>query len=61
MASDPVRLVVEINPGEPVSGSAAREGEAPVPFEGLLGFLALFERLRQRIDPSDAEGLPQTR
>ena len=41
-----VRVVVELEPGDPVSGSAAREGEAQVPFEGMLAFLSLFERLR---------------
>jgi hypothetical protein len=41
-----VRVVVEIEPGEPICGSAAREGEQQVPFEGMLGFLTLFDRLR---------------
>jgi hypothetical protein len=43
-----VRVVVEIEPGEPVCGSAGREGEPQIPFEGMLGFLSLFERLRPR-------------
>ena len=42
-----MRLVVELDPGEPVCGSAGLEGEPPTRFEGLLGFLALFEALRQ--------------
>ena len=43
-----VRLVVEVETGEPVCGTAGREGEPQVPFEGMLGFLSLFDRLRQR-------------
>jgi hypothetical protein len=50
-----VRVVVEIEPGEPVCGSAAREGEAQIPFEGMLGFLSLFDRLRAGAEPPDAE------
>ena len=50
-----MRVVVEIEPGEPVSGSAGREGEPQVPFEGMLGFLALFERLRARRDSPDED------
>lgn len=47
MDRDRVRIVVDIEPGEPVSGAAGRDGDPPVRFEGMLGFLALFERLRQ--------------
>jgi hypothetical protein len=46
-----IRVVVEIEPGEPVCGSAGREGEPQIPFEGMLGFLSLFERLRPRDAP----------
>lgn len=41
--------------GEPVCGSAAREGEAQIPFEGMLGFLTLFDRLRAGTEPEDPE------
>jgi len=44
-----VRLVIELDPGDPVCGSAAREGEPQIPFEGMLGFLSLFERLFERL------------
>jgi hypothetical protein len=50
-----VRVVVEIESGEPVCGSAAREGEAQIPFEGMLGFLTLFDRLRAGTEPPDPE------
>jgi hypothetical protein len=53
--------VVEIEPGEPVCGSAAREGEPPVRFEGMLGFLSLFDRLRSGGDAPEAEGSPEAR
>jgi hypothetical protein len=43
-----VRLVVEIEPGDPVCGSAGREDGPQIPFEGMLGFLSLFDRLRTR-------------
>jgi hypothetical protein len=43
-----VRLVVEIEPGDPVCGSAGREDGPQIPFEGMLGFLSLFDRLRAR-------------
>jgi hypothetical protein len=46
MDRDSVRIVVDIEPGDPVSGAAGRDGDPPVRFEGMLGFLALFERLR---------------
>jgi hypothetical protein len=49
MTEDRTRIVVDLDPagpGEPVSGSAAREGEPHARFEGMLGFLSLFERLR---------------
>jgi hypothetical protein len=49
------RLVIELEPGEPVSGWAAREGEPPVRFEGLLAFISLFERLRSSDEPEDRE------
>jgi hypothetical protein len=52
MESKRVRVVVEIEPGEPVSGSAAREGQPQIPFEGMLGFLSLFDRLRTGADSS---------
>jgi hypothetical protein len=45
-----VRLVIELEPGEPVCGSLGREGETPTRFEGMLGFLSLFERLRREQD-----------
>jgi hypothetical protein len=50
-----VRVVVELElePGEPVCGSAALEGELPVPFEGMLAFLSVFEQLQMRARPSD--------
>jgi hypothetical protein len=47
MDRDSVRIVVDIEPGEPVSGAAGRVGDPPVRFEGMLGFVALFQRLRQ--------------
>jgi hypothetical protein len=50
-----VRLVIELDPGDPVCGSAAREGEPQIPFEGMLGFLSLFERLRAPGEPHAAE------
>jgi hypothetical protein len=43
--------VVELEPGEPVCGAAGLEGEEPLPFEGMLGFLTLFDRLRSRALP----------
>lgn len=46
-----VRVIVEIEPGEPICGSAARVGEAQIPFEGMLGFLSLFDRLRPGGEP----------
>jgi hypothetical protein len=52
--SSRVRVVVEIEPGEPVCGSVARDGEPQIPFEGMLAFVSLFERLRTR-DPEPAE------
>jgi hypothetical protein len=53
-----IRVVVEIEPGEPVCGSAGREGEPQIPFEGMLGFLSLFDRLRSREPAPDAESAP---
>jgi hypothetical protein len=50
-----VRVVVEIESGEPVCGSAAREGEVQIPFEGMLGFLTLLDRLRAGTEPPDPE------
>jgi hypothetical protein len=50
---DSLRLVVELEPGEPVCGSAGIEGETPVRFEGMLEFLALVERLRARAQQTD--------
>ncbi len=46
MQSASMRIIVELKPGEPVCGSAGRDGEPPIPFEGMLGFLSLFEHLR---------------
>jgi hypothetical protein len=57
-----LRLVVEIEPGEPVCGSAGIEGERQIPFEGLLGFLSLFDRLRgERQAEPDTAGGPESR
>ncbi len=53
-----MRLVVEIEPGEPVCGSAGREGEPQIPFEGMLGFLSLFDRLRTHQEPDDIKAPP---
>jgi hypothetical protein len=53
-----VRVVVELDPGEPVCGSAGLEGETQVPFEGMLGFLALFDRLRARASDPDTRVQP---
>lgn len=50
-----VRLVVEFEPGEPVSGSMCREGQASTPFVGMIDFLALLERLRCG-EPGEAVG-----
>jgi hypothetical protein len=55
MDSARVRLVIELEPGDPVCGSAAREGEPQIPFEGMLGFLSLFEQLRATADLHAAE------
>jgi hypothetical protein len=41
------RVIVDFDPGEPVCGWAAREHGPRFRFEGLLAFLALFERLRR--------------
>jgi hypothetical protein len=43
---DSLRLVIELEPGDPVCGSAGVEGETATRFEGMLGFLALLDRLR---------------
>ena len=40
------RLIIEVEPGEPVSGWASREGGPREPFDGILDFLLLFEHLR---------------
>jgi hypothetical protein len=48
-----MRIVVNIEPGEPVCGTAGRDGEPQVPFEGMLGFLSLFERLRSDVHGSE--------
>jgi hypothetical protein len=53
MESSRVRLVVEVEPGKPVCGSVAREGKAKIRFEGMLGFLSVFERL---LCDEDAQG-----
>jgi hypothetical protein len=42
-----------LEPGERVVGHAALEGEVPVAFDGMLGFLSLFERLRAASRGSD--------
>lgn len=44
------RLVVELEPGEPVCGWVAREGGPRTRFEGMLGLLSLFEHLRRDED-----------
>lgn len=44
--SESLRIIVELEPGEPICGSLAREGEQRIPFEGMLGFLSAFDRLR---------------
>jgi hypothetical protein len=49
------RLVIEVEPGEPVRGWLAREGGPARRFDGLLSFFSLFERLR-RDDPDRASG-----
>jgi hypothetical protein len=50
------RLVIELEPGDPVCGWLGREGGTPTHFEGMLGFLSLFERLRREQDHGgDAE------
>ena len=51
MERQTVRLVVELEPGEPVCGKAGVEGESLIGFEGMLGFLALFDQLRIRAGP----------
>jgi hypothetical protein len=43
-----LRLVIDLDPGDPVCGSAGVEGESLHPFEGMLGFLSLFDRLRMQ-------------
>jgi hypothetical protein len=45
--NEPVRIVVNIEPGEPVCGTAGRDGGPQLPFEGMLAFLSLLERLRE--------------
>jgi hypothetical protein len=55
-----VRIIVELEPGEPVCGSAARDHEPQIPFEGMLGFLSLFERLRTNDQPHDQARQPPT-
>jgi hypothetical protein len=57
MERDSLRLVVDLEPGDPVCGSAGIEGETAVRFEGMLGFLALVERLRARVEAA-ADGAP---
>jgi hypothetical protein len=50
-----IRVVVEIEPGEPIRGSAARDGDPQIPFEGMLGFLSLFDQLQTRAERPQAE------
>jgi hypothetical protein len=52
-----VRMVIEVEPGEPLTGRVGREGERQFPFEGMLGFLSLFERLRG--EPAEAPDGPE--
>jgi hypothetical protein len=46
MEAEHARLVVDLDPGDAVSGWTAREGGSRLRFEGLLAFLSAFERLR---------------
>jgi hypothetical protein len=41
-----VRVVVDVEHGDPVCGAAGLEGEPQTKFEGMLAFLALFDHLR---------------
>jgi hypothetical protein len=50
-----VRIIVELEPGEPICGSLAREGEQQVPFEGMLGFLSAFDHVRAPSGPTEPE------
>ena len=42
----PVRLIVELSAGDPVTGWIERAGGQREPFEGLLEMRAAFDRLR---------------
>jgi hypothetical protein len=42
----PVRLIVELSAGDPVTGWVEPAGGPREPFEGLLELLAAFDRLR---------------
>ena len=55
MDRDNVRIVIEIEQGEPLSGAAGRDGDPPVRFDGMLGFLALFEQLRADCNAAPGE------
>ena len=57
MQNPNARLVIEVEPGEPVRGWVAREGGPAKRFDGLLSFYSLFERLR-RDDEADASSDP---
>lgn len=46
VAGQPIRVLIELEPGERVTGRAAIEGHEPVSFDGMLGFLTVFDRLR---------------
>ncbi|HUY59295.1 MAG TPA: hypothetical protein VMV16_06260 [Solirubrobacteraceae bacterium] len=50
-----LRIIVELEPGEPICGSLAREGEPQVSFEGMLGFLLAFDRVRVRDEQAEPE------
>jgi hypothetical protein len=50
MPRPPRRLLIEVEAGDPVSGWAASEGGPRTRFEGMLGFISVFEQLRHAED-----------
>jgi len=45
------RIVVELDPGEPISGSVSTEAEPEVPFVGVMGLVAAIDAVRARSLP----------
>jgi hypothetical protein len=55
-----VRVVVDVELGDPVCGAAGLEGEPQTKFEGMLAFLALFDHLRSRASGQERIGEAET-